>query len=139
MSNAFSGYGIQVKLGDGGSPENFTAINEVQQADFTGSKVDLADVTNVQSPNARREYIATLIDSGEFNFTANYLPNDATQQGMQAVMDARLVRNWQVVLPNSLGTLHFAGIVTTIDKNLQFDKEAKLTIKVKITGPITFP
>jgi predicted secreted protein len=138
MSQAFSFFGGDVKLGDGMGTETFTAIEEVQTVEFTGSKVDLADVTHVHSPNRRREYIGTLIDSGELAFTANYIPG-ATQQGvLQTTMDAALPRNWEVVLPSSLGTLSFAGVITSIDRNLSFDKEAKLSVKVKVTGPIDY-
>jgi predicted secreted protein len=143
MSQAFAGYGLFVKLGNGifaGSPpaETFTAITEVQVVDFTGSKVDIVDVTHAQSPQARREYIATLIDSGDMNFTANFIPTDVTQTTLQSVMDARIAHNWEVVLPNALGKFSFSGIVTSIDHNLDFAKEAKLTVKVKITGPLNF-
>jgi predicted secreted protein len=141
-SQAFSGYGLELQKGTGvfsGSPavETFDTIAEIQQVAFTGSKVDLADVTNVASPNRRREYIATLIDSGELTFTANFIPGDSTQAGLRTTMDAAEAVNWQVVLPNSLGTLSFAGILTSLDRNLDFSKEAKLSAKIKITGPIT--
>jgi predicted secreted protein len=138
MSQAFSFYDGEVRLGDGAPSELFTAIAEVQSVEFTGSKVDLADVTHTKSPNRRREYIGTLIDSGELAFTANYIPGDTSQGTLQSVMDAAAPRNWEVVLPSSLGTLAFAGVITSIDKNLSFDKEAKLSVKVKITGPIDF-
>jgi predicted secreted protein len=143
MSQAFSGYGLFVKLGNGiiaGSPpaETFTAITEVQVVDLTGSKVDLVDVTHAQSPSARREYLATLIDSGDMNFTANFIPSDTTQTTLQSVMDARVAHNWEIVLPGMLGTFTFSGIVTSIDHSLDFAKEAKLTVKVKITGPLNF-
>lgn len=138
MSQAFSGYGLFLKQGDGGSPEVFTAIPEVQNVDFTGSKVDTVDVTHAQSPNRAREFIATLIDSGECSFTANFLPTDAIQANLEATKTAAKLVNWQVILPNSLGTFHFAGLLHALDKNLDFTKEAKLTGKIKISGPIAF-
>jgi len=144
MSQAFSGYGLFLKQGNGdGSispfvPETFTAITEVQTVELTGSKVDLVDVTHAQSPQARREFLATLIDSGDLSFTANFIPSDPTQVGLQATMDARLAVNWEIVLPGALGTFTFAGIVSSIDHSLDFSKEAKLTCKVKITGELTF-
>jgi predicted secreted protein len=152
MSQAFSGYGLYVELGnnDGStSPfvaETFSAISEVQMVDFTGSKVDLVDVTHAQSPNARREYIATLIDDGEMTFTANFIPGDLTQTGLQTVYSNRAVRDWRVLLPGAtspstvgpLGEFTFSGIVTSIDHGLPFDKEAKLSVKVKITGQLLF-
>jgi predicted secreted protein len=144
MSQAFTGYGLFLKLGNNdsiGSPpsaETFTAIKEVQMVDLSGSKVDLVDVTHAQSPSARREYIATLIDSGDCSCTANFVPGDTTQVALQGVMDARAARNWEIVLPGALGQFTFSGIVSSLDHNLDFSKEAKLTFKIKITGPLTF-
>jgi hypothetical protein len=138
MSQAFSGYGLFLKQGTTGSPPVYTSITEVQTVTLSGSKVDLVDVTHAQSPNARREYLATLIDSGDCDFTANFIPSDATQTALQATMDARLAVPWQIVLPGMLGTFSFLGIVSTIDHALDFNKEAKLTCKIKITGPLAF-
>jgi hypothetical protein len=144
MSQAFSGYGLFLKMGDGTGadspfvPDVFTAISEVQAVTLTGSKVDLVDVTHSQSPQARKEYLATLIDSGDCDFTANFIPGDATQISLQATMDARLARNWKIVLPAALGTFSFKGIVSSIDHALDYSKEAKLTVKIKITGPLAF-
>ena len=139
-SQAFSGYGLSVGFGGeplASPPVLFQDIAEIQQVAFSGSKVDLADVTNTQSPNRRREYIATLIDSGELTFNANFIPSDGSQAALRSTMDAAEAVNWLVTLPNSLGTLAFAGIITSLDRNLDFSKEAKLSGKVKITGPIT--
>src|SRR5579872_1715581 len=104
MSQAFSFYDGEVLLGNAdGNPlasppvlETFTAIKEVQTVAFSGSKVDIVDVTHAKSPNRRREYIATLIDSGELQFACNFIPGDTTQSTMQTTMDAAAPRNWQV-------------------------------------------
>jgi hypothetical protein len=138
MSQAFSGYGLFLNKGTIASPPVFTAISEVQTVTLSGSKVDLVDVTHAQSPSARREYLATLIDSGTCDFTANFIPGDVTQVGLQATMDARVAVPWSITLPSALGTFSFSGIVTSIDHSLDFSKEAKLTVKIKITGPLNF-
>ena len=134
MSQAFSGFGTAVNLQTLSSPYVFDLIEEVQTVEFTGSKVDLVDVTNMQSPTAYREYLATLKDAGELQFTANFLPAATGQGLLQGAFESRGVQSWTVVLPSSLGTFAFDGIVTSIDHSLNFDKEAKLTVKVKITG-----
>jgi len=140
MSQAFSGYGLFLKVGDGGTPtEIFTAIPEIQTVEFTGSKVDTVDVTHAQSPNRVREFIATLVDEGECSFTANFLPQDPIQQSLQAIKLSAALKNWQVVLPPVPGgTFSFLGIINSLDKNLDFTKEAKLTGKIKISGTVTF-
>lgn len=138
MSQAFSGFGTELQLETSSSPFVFQTINEVQNIAFSGSKVDLVDVTNMQSPSAYREYLATLKDAGELTFTANFIPGDTTQVSLQTVFDSRAVQHWKVVLPASLGEFDFDGILTMLDHDLQFDKEAKLSGKIKITGPNTF-
>jgi predicted secreted protein len=138
MSQAFSGFGTAVNLETSASPFVFDLIEEVQTVEFTGSKVDLVDVTNMQSPSAYREYLATLKDAGELQFTANFLPAASGQGLLQSAFESRAVQQWKVTLPSSLGEFDFAGIVTSIDHSLTFDKEAKLTVKVKITGPNVF-
>jgi hypothetical protein len=138
MSQAFSGYGLFLNQGTIGSPPVFTAITEVQTVTLSGSKVDLVDVTHAQSPQARREYLATLIDSGSCDFTANFIPTDVTQINLQATMNNRVAVPWTITLPGALGHFAFTGIVNSIDTSLDFSKEVKLTVKIKITGPLNF-
>jgi len=142
MSKAFSFYGGQVQIGnqDGTtSPflaETFETVSEVTKCGFSGSKVDLADVSNTQSPNRRREFLATLIDAGSFDFNMNYLPADASQNRINALMTAAQAIDFQVVLPASLGTFVFEGIITSNDVSLDFDKAATSSCKVKVTGDV---
>lgn len=138
MSSAITFTGGFVKTGDAASPEVFTAVTEVQTVSFSGDKVDTVDVTHAASPGANREFIATLGDNGTMQFTANLLPTDTTQINLKTKRDAKAPINWQVVLPSALGKFSFAGIITGIDRNLDFSKEAKITVKVKITGTLTF-
>lgn len=137
MSQAFTFTGGTVKAGDGASPEVFTAIAEVQTCGFSGDKVDTVDVTHALSPGGNREFIGTLGDNGEFSFTANLLPTDVTQINLTVLRNSKVPHNFKVVLPNALGTYSFAGIVTGIERSLDFAKEAKLTSKIKITGALT--
>ncbi|HZQ25269.1 MAG TPA: phage tail tube protein [Terriglobales bacterium] len=136
-SNAFTGYGQQISISDGGSPPVGGVISEVQSVDYSGSKVDLADVTHSKSPNRRREYKATLIDSGEVSFTANFIPSDSSQAALRTLMDAAAPVTVVHTLPSTLGTRSFSAIIVSLDATTPFDKEAKLSCKLKVTGPIT--
>jgi predicted secreted protein len=137
MSQAFTFTGGAVKTGDAASPEVFTGVSEVQTVSFSGDKVDVVDVTHALSPGGNREFIATLGDNGTMQFTANWLPADTTHINLKTKRDAKAPINWQVTLVPSAVKLSFAGIITGIDRNLDFNKEAKLTVKVKITGTLT--
>lgn len=134
-SQAFAGRGTALKA-QYGSPLAYTELAEIKKISFTGSKYDLADVTNMQSGNFR-EWLPTLADSGELSFEANFIPGDATQVELTALFNAATLTAWQVILPNGLGTISFNGYVTSIDRDIPVDKEGSISGKIKITGQIT--
>ncbi|HEX4381240.1 MAG TPA: phage tail tube protein [Candidatus Acidoferrum sp.] len=138
MSNAAAGAGAKLKYGDGGSPEVFTAVVELKKVGRSGTKADLEDVTNLDSPGAYREYLPTLLDGGEIAFEGNYIAADATQTQLQTKFDGRTKSNWQLALPNSIGHWSFAAYVTAFDYDIEFDKAMKISGKIKVTGQATF-
>jgi predicted secreted protein len=145
-SKAFAGRGSQLQRGDAGTPtENFVTIAEMKKITRTGSKADLADVTNMDSGNYR-EKLPTLLEPGEINFEGNYIPSDATQANLQADFDGQALHHWKIILPQiagspptSRGSWSFSGYVTAVDNpDLQVDKEAVVTGKITITGAATY-
>jgi predicted secreted protein len=137
-SQAFAGRGSTLERGDGDFSETFTPIAELRKITRSGSKADLADVTNMES-GAYREKLPTLLEPGEISFEGNYIPSDATQGYLQTDFDNQALHNWQIVLPGSRGTWSFKAYVTAIDvPDLQVDKEALITGKLTITGAPSF-
>jgi hypothetical protein len=137
-SQAFVGRGSILQIGSGSSsPYTFTQLAEVRKIQFSGTKYDLADVTNMQS-GAFREWLPTLADSGELSFEANMIPGDATQQALLNYFNNATLLPVQIVLPNGLGVFAFNGYVTTFERDLPIDKEAMISAKIKITGQIQF-
>lgn len=137
-SQAFAGRGTILQIGSGSSsPYTFTTLAEMKKIQFSGSKYDLADVTNMQSGNFR-EWLPTLADSGEISFEGNLIPGDESQQNLIALFNAATLVPVQVVLPNALGTFAFNAYVQSIDRDLPIDKEATISGKLKITGIVSF-
>jgi predicted secreted protein len=137
-SRAFAGQGTELQLGDAGSPEAFTTIAEVTKIQRGGSKMDLVDVTNMDSVGAYREKLATLLDGGEISFDANYVPQDVTQQSLQTQFDGRTLSNWKIVLPGGRGTFSFKAFSTSSDFDLSVDKASTFAGKLAISGKPTF-
>lgn len=73
-SNARVGYGIQLKVGQGDSPETFTAVPYVNTITPGDATTEVADVTHLRSPNRHREKLATIRDSGAIAFEMDYDP-----------------------------------------------------------------
>lgn len=137
-SQAFAGRGSVLQFGSGSaSPYTFTLLAEVKKIQFSGSKYDLADVTNFESGNFR-EWLPTLADSGEISFEANLIPSDASQNSLLNAFNNATLQPWQVVLPGSIGTFAFNAYVQSLERDIPIDKEATISGKLKVTGQIQF-
>lgn len=133
-----SGFGTLLKRGDGTSNETFTTVAEVVNISGPGESLELIDATHMESPSSYREYIPSLLDSGEVTFDMNFLPNDANQSGLRTDLTGRTKRNWQLVFTDSNTTTYsFAGYVTSIEPSAQIDDKLSASATIKVTGPVT--
>jgi predicted secreted protein len=115
MTDALSSFGIQLKLGDGGDPENFTAIAELRDVG-TEEALETEDATNHGSTDAWDEVIATIQTAGEVSMEVNYLPDDAGHEALIAAKRVRTLKNFQLVLPDDALTESFAAYVTKVSR-----------------------
>jgi len=128
-----------------GSPPTFTytQVAEIKTLDFSGSKNDLEDVTNLDSLNRFKQYVATLADAGDCSISGNYITSDTGQTAFKAAFNSAAVLSFKIVLPLQAGQTTqgeawtFLGIVSELDNTVQYDKVLQFTSKVKVTGPIT--
>lgn len=97
--------GLQILMGNGGSPQLFEAIANV--SDFTEPiTVNTADVTNVSMK--WKSYLATLLDMGKVKFKIFWVMTEPTHQdaieaadrGIRFVMIERILADWQIVYPD---------------------------------------
>jgi predicted secreted protein len=132
-SQAFAGQGAQLQLAG-------TTVAEITKIQRSGSKMDIVDVTNMDSIGAYREKLPTLLDGGDISFDALYIPHDPTQQALQTQFDTRALGAWSIILPNALGSWAFNAYLTTCDFDLSVDKASTLSGKLAITGkPVYTP
>ena len=149
-SKAKLGVRTQLKIGDGASPEVFTTIAEILTLKFSGKKVDLVKVSNQDSSadaNGQyfHEYITGFADGGTCDFTANFIPNDTSQDSFFNKLDGK-PHNFKIVLPNNptssplttYGTYAFAGYIIEDSLDFPIDKQMTKSGKIQITGPVTY-
>lgn len=143
-SGAKRAIGTKLKIGNGSSPESFADVPEITQLSITGTKVDIIDITNMDSPASAnglifREKLGGLADGGEVSFTMNYLPTSTAQIAFRTAIDG-LTHNFQIVLPSGAGggTFSFAGFVSGADNDFAIDKQLTASGKITISGPTTF-
>jgi len=139
-SKAWWAYGSQFKMGDGETPETFTAVAEIKDIDGPSITRASIDVTNQDSDDGWREHISGWRDGDTVTITANWLPNDATQDGdtgMFSHFNDDNNHNYQIVTPTAVGiTISFAGHITSIPLSLPMEEHGQVEFEIKISGAI---
>jgi hypothetical protein len=139
-SAAIWAYGSILQLGDGATPEVFTAIAEITELTPPQMSRDDIDVTSHQSSDGYREFISGLRDGGEVSFKANWLPTNSTHDGTTGLLETfndNVNHNWKVILPNTLITIAFSGFLTAFEPDLPIEEQAQLSGTIKVSGKPT--
>lgn len=143
VSKAFTGKGTVFSIGTSGETPTYTPVAELKTFSFSGTKNDTEDVTNSDSAGRAREFLVTLLDSGEVSISGNYVAADAGQTAFRAAFNTGVILPFKMVLPlapaqtTTGDTITFNGLVTENDLDIQFDKAITFSAKVKISGVIT--
>jgi len=100
MSDRMIGYGSSIELGDGESPEEFTAIPGLKDFEFPRvGEVAEVDVTSHDSPDESEESIPGLKKASEFDIEIHYDPEDAIHLELESIAEGRETRNFRAVDP----------------------------------------
>ena len=130
-SLAFAAIGSQIL-------RNGTPIAELKTIDLSGAKLDLVDVTNMDSVGGYKEWLPTLREGGEIS-CEGILIGAAALSTLQADFDSQLFQAWTITVSNPVVlTITFNAYVMDIGVKLAHDKEAIQSFKLKVTGPKVF-
>ena len=130
--------GTTFKLGDGASPEVFTAIEEIISISGLGKTNPLIDATSLDS--TAKEYIAGLSDGAEITLECNKVNTSSSQQAnFKTAVNNGTNKNIQVVMTDGTTpeTYSFAVIPLSWMNNPQVEDRNTVTFTMKITGAIT--
>lgn len=143
---AFHGYGSQLLVGDGTSPEAFHSVADVISITPGEMSTAVIDSTHLRSPAAHREKIAGLRDSGPFTLMCNWRPGHGSQNnegdpsitsfasgGMIAFWIDRTPRNFRIKCSDEDTTVFpFRGIVTKFQPG-EIGPDDKVNVTIEIT------
>jgi hypothetical protein len=123
-----------------------STIGGATQISFSGSKLDLEDVSSFSSPNGYHEWAPTLKDAGNATIQGHYNSTDAGQLATFAAFDASpaTLCAFVVQFPKS-GTetttgpsVSFSGYISERpSRTVAFDKTVTYSVTIKITGAFT--
>ena len=139
-TGALAGYGVMLKIGDGGGSETFTTIAEVRDIEGPELEAEAKEVTSHDS-GGWREYIPTLLSGGEVSFDLNFIPTHATHSysaGLVRDMVNRTKRNFQLVFPDSgTTTWQFKALVVGFKPSGPVEDELSAEVTLQVTGQPT--
>lgn len=148
---AIHGYGAQLMVGDGASPEGFDAIADVMSITPGDMSTVAIDKTHLRSPGAHREKMPGLRDSGPFTCELNWRPDHESQSnagggagsfasgGLVSMWRARTVHNFKIVLNDESPAIEwpFRGFISKFQPG-QIGIDDKINCTVEITPESDF-
>lgn len=135
-SNALSSQGVDLKIGDGTSPEAFTSIGELTGIDGPGGQASVQDVTDLLS--VAKEKKMGLPDEGQITLEMNFLPQDTQHAQLRTDRVNQTERNFQLVFTDSPATTwSFSAYVTGLSISNAVDATMTGSITLEVTGAIT--
>lgn len=144
--DAFHGWGAQLLVGDGASPESFDAVADVIRITPGALKTEVIEKTHLRSTNAHREKLAALRDSEAFEVECNWRPTHESQSnagggagsfasgGLLAMNIARTEHNFKIVLNDGSPATEwpFRAIVTGFTPG-EIGTDDKVNVTVELT------
>jgi hypothetical protein len=140
-SNAMLGYGSYFRVANSGdSPTELMYLAEVSNITPPSATVDQVDVTHMQSPDRRREFIRGLIDGGEASFEMNFVPGSESDIILLDWLSTPYTevsrRACQIIFPNGK-YWNFNGELTGYEISSPTDDKMVATCTIKVTGAVT--
>jgi hypothetical protein len=139
-SGAMLGYGSTFEIVSDSSPDVYVAMAEVISITPPSSVLDQIDVTHMQSPDRRREFISGLIDGGECSFDMNFIPGSTSDDRLFELLNLPVGstrrRSSRISFPNGV-TWTFDAELTGYEPTVPFDDKMTATVTFKVTGSLT--
>ncbi len=124
MSDAIAGFGTILKYAAG------TLIGELISIGGIQMNGEAIDVTNHDSANSYKEFIAGLLDGGDFAIEGNFIEDNAGQLALVASFNAKTLESFIVVYPDA-SEWAFSAIITSMEV-----AQGNLTDQLKFTGTL---
>lgn len=142
---AFIGYGSELLVGDGASPETFEAVADIVSITPGDMTTGVVEKTHLRSPDRHREKLLTIRDSGAFALAANWRPAHESQSnaggGAGSFQDGGLLKIWRtceernyiIRTPPDIGIdVPFRGGITKYQIG-GFAVDTKVDVSIEIT------
>lgn len=138
------GIGAQLLIGDGGSPESFTAVANVKSIQWNGRDVAEIDFTHLGSDSGYKEFKPGFKDPGSVSLTLHFDPTHPTHVGATGVsgyFEARTIFNFRIDY-SGLWSGHYASAKGYIknpgDVTINPDNPIEAAVTIRCSGQTTY-
>lgn len=135
MSDGMIGFGTTIEVET--TPGVWFKLGFVNDVNPPDDSTDDVDVTHMESPGRRRQYIAGLIDGGEGSFGVNWIPGNPTDEYVRAWRATGENRDLRLTYPNNV-TETFPTYPKGWSKAVPLDDKMTATLTVKMAGDIEY-
>lgn len=117
----------------------FTTISQVKSVDFDSAKATTTNVTSADNTDATERFVKTAHNPGDCSVIIIYNENDTTHQALWTAFNQQgsLATHKFKNIPVGQLTDSFEGIISSWSVKQTLDKDAELTLKITISGPVT--
>jgi predicted secreted protein len=139
MTDARIGHGSTLELHDG---SQFVEIGEVTNISGPNLTRDAIDVTGIGSPDAYKEYIAGLKDSGEITIEMNFVPGSQSDALLHTLFEASGTFQFRITVPSggSPSGEQWTGsaFITALSPTVPVAEKMAKSVTLKVTGKVTY-
>jgi predicted secreted protein len=129
-TGAKSGFGSTFK-------RSAVAVAEIKAATHSGHRLDLSDVTNMDSTAGFAEFIASVAHGGQVDIEGNLI-NTGAQASMISDLDGKTSATYELVLGSpAVITISGTAFVTDFQVTGRFDEAIQFSATVVYTGQPT--
>ena len=134
-SNAFLGVGTTFSRSET-EAGTYTPLAEVLNIDGPTMSRDTPEVTNLDSADGYKEFIAGFRDAGTISLPMNFTHD--TYEIMLDDFEDDTLKYYRIDMPNTEATrLQFAGLITACPVSIQSASQVTSNVSIKISGKPT--
>jgi hypothetical protein len=137
-SGAIIGAGTRLEVETSPGSGVYVAIAELKRISPPNAQVDEHEVTNMDSEDLTKEYIAGFSDPGEMACPMNYIPGSDSDVFIRTWRATGLRRGTRVVFNNGAPSESFLTFVKGYERNIEVNAPCDATLTLRVAGASTF-
>lgn len=123
------------------STASYTAIGQIRSLDGPSVENSEVDATTLDSTDAYREFLLSLLDPGNVSFDVAWDSTLASHVVLTNGLSNRNEHNWKIELANesTANIIFFNGRVMSFSPTFPVDDLQTASVGLRLTGPVRWP